>query len=245
METITNSNRTVVQSLYRFLNNKTFDQIQSIVSEDYVNDNGEKGINGFTKGFIGFINAFPDAKWTISEVITEGDKVVVMQTVEGTQKNQFQNIPPTNKKIQISGVVIYELEDGLIINHIVHTDRLGVLQQLGVLPTDLSALKPEEGIYLVDKFNIPQEALNEFTDRMEYNRKLIRQLPGFIKDEVLIENNTNGYTGIMTVAVWQNQKSLDHAKEVVQADYKKIDFNPATFTQRLNITMVREIYHQP
>ncbi|MFC0771454.1 ester cyclase [Terrimonas alba] len=245
MEVTASINKGVIRNLYEnILNNRKFELVDSIISEDYTNAQGEKGIEVFKKGIIAITKAFPDARWTLTEIVAEGNKVFVKQTIEGTHKEQFQNIAATNRSISNEGVGIYEFKDGKIISHQIQTDRLGFLQQLGVLPSDLTALSQEKesNVFFVDKFFIPKKAIEEFTQRMQYNRNFIKSLPGFIKDEVLAYKDSNGDLSLMTIAVWQNQDYLDKAKRLVQTEYEKINFNPAEFTEQLNIKMERQLY---
>jgi predicted ester cyclase len=89
----------------------------SVISEDYTNAKGEMGIEAFTQGIMAITSAFPDAKWTLLEIIAEGNKVFVKHRVQGTHKGVFQNISPTNKIISNDGMVVYKLENGKIISH--------------------------------------------------------------------------------------------------------------------------------
>ncbi len=100
MEVAISTNKEVIHSLYeRIMNNRKFELLSSIVSEDYTNAQGEKGIEAFKQGIMNVINAFPDAKWTLTEIIAEANKVFVKQQVQGTHKGIFQNISPTNRAI--------------------------------------------------------------------------------------------------------------------------------------------------
>ena len=245
MEVAINTNKDVIHTLYEnIMNNRKFELLGSVVSESYTNAQGEKGVEAFKKGITAVINAFPDAKWTLTEIIAEGNKVFVKQQVQGTHKGVFQNISPTNRAISNDGMVIYNIENGKVISHQIQTDRLGFLQQLGVLPSDPISLIQEKksNVFFVDKFLIPKNAIEEFVQRMQYNRNFIKSIPGFIKDEVIAYENANGDLTLMTIAVWQNQDFFDKAKQLVEAEYKKINFNPREFAERLNIKMEREVY---
>jgi len=67
-------------------------------------------------------------------MIAEGDTVVVRGTTSGTQTGAMQGIPPTGKKFTISGIDIFRVVDGKIVEHWDAVDQLGMLQQLGVIP---------------------------------------------------------------------------------------------------------------
>jgi steroid delta-isomerase-like uncharacterized protein len=83
--------------------------------------------------------AFPDQKWTIEELIAEGDKVVNRFTWHGTHQGDFLGIPPTGNQVEVKGVVIDRFADGKIADTRILMDNLGLMQQLGVVPTPQQA----------------------------------------------------------------------------------------------------------
>lgn len=100
----------------------------------------------------------------------------------------------------------------------------------------------ENAVCFVDKFFVPKNSIKEFTQRMKYNRNFIKNIHGFIRDEIFEQKNEDGNLTIITIAVWQSHDELNNAKSIVQAEYKRIDFNPVEFYQRLNIKMERGLY---
>ncbi len=236
------ANKRIIQSLYEnALNKRDFKSFDMLISENYTGPGGEKGVEGFKKGVVDFIQAFPDAKWTLTDIIAEGNKVFVKQKVAGRHKGMFQNIPPTGQFISSEGMGLYELKDGKIISHQVLTDQLGFLQQLGVIAKAIPE-NQSNSIYFVDRFTMPKASLPEFLERMEMNRSFIRNLEGFVRDEKMIKDEQNGNITVMTVAVWENQRALDNAKLLVQEHYQKIGFNPKELYERLDIKMQRETF---
>lgn len=95
---------------------------------------------------------------------------------------------------------------------------------------------------LIDKFIIPGNSVEEFNKRMKYNRNFIKNLPGFVKDEVFVQTAEDGNLTVITVATWENEESLTIARDVVQNEYKRIGFNPVEFYQRLDIKMERGLF---
>ena len=79
---------------------------------------------------------FPDFRFTIEEMIAEGDKVVVRWTARGTHQGVFRGIPPTGKQVTITGVEIHRVVGGKIVAGWRKWDRMDVMQQLGV--TDIT-----------------------------------------------------------------------------------------------------------
>ena len=81
-----------------------------------------------------FYDAFPDAEFTVHDVIVEGDKAVGRFTVTGTFKGAFMGIPPTNKKITVWEIEIDRFAGGKLVEYWARTDTLDLMRQLGVIP---------------------------------------------------------------------------------------------------------------
>ena len=96
----------------------------------------------------------------------------------------------------------------------------------------------------IDKFIVPEQAKQEFTQRVNINRNLFKYLPGFIKDAAYERTDEQGSLIYITIAVWENENALQKAKEAVQEENKKQAFNPAEMFERLNITMERGTYKE-
>ena len=74
-------------------------------------------------------------------MIAEGDTVVLRCTLSGTQEGELMGIPPTGRKIEVTEIHIYRLEDGKAVEHRVGRDDLGAMRQLGVIA---DAVPPRE-----------------------------------------------------------------------------------------------------
>jgi predicted ester cyclase len=251
MDAVQNKNKEVIRNLYEnVLNNRKLELLSSLIAEEYTSSRGIQKVDGFKQQIVELLQGFPDAQWQVDELLAEGNKVMVRQQLNGTHAGQFQNITATGKRISTKGIAIYELKDGMIINQQIQTDRFGFLQQLGVLPTDLGLLSnknvDKEQVYFVDKFFVPKNSIEEFTQRMNYNRNFIKNLDGYIRDEVYEQKDEEGNISIITIAAWENKVYLDKAKEAIQAEYKRIGFDPAGFYQRLDIKFeYRGLYSKP
>lgn len=60
-------------------------------------------------------------------------------TACGTHEGQFQGMPPTGKQVTITGSSIYRTASGKLVEGWTIADMLGLMQQLGAIPT------PEQG----------------------------------------------------------------------------------------------------
>ena len=80
-------------------------------------------------------SAFPDSEFTLADVVAEGDKVAYRASWSGTQKGEIQGIPPTGKRITITSVGVWRIADGKLTEVWSFTDTLGMMQQLGLIPS--------------------------------------------------------------------------------------------------------------
>ncbi len=93
---------------------------------------GPQGLLNFVHGFR---SAFPDLQFTMQDLIAKGDKVVWRIEGGGTQRGEFLGIPATGRSFKVSAIIISRFEYGLWREDHVCWDRLGMLEQLGVIPT--------------------------------------------------------------------------------------------------------------
>jgi steroid delta-isomerase-like uncharacterized protein len=78
--------------------------------------------------------AFPDIVHEIKDIEAFGDKVMVRAVDIATHTNEYQGMPPTGKKFEISWIIIFRLKDGKIIEAWEEIDSAGFMQQLGIEP---------------------------------------------------------------------------------------------------------------
>jgi steroid delta-isomerase-like uncharacterized protein len=135
-------NKETISALYNNgFNKRDLDLLQDLISPDYTGIDGKKGPASFGAPVIALIKAMPDVQWKIQELLGEDEKVVVRWKIQGTQTGIFTGFPATGKTVSSDGMAIFEFEAGKIIRGTIQTDRLGFLQQIDVLPTDLSLLR--------------------------------------------------------------------------------------------------------
>ena len=79
--------------------------------------------------------AFPDARYTIEEMIADQDKVVIRWSGTGTHLGELMGIPPTGRRVTVTGISIGRYEGGKLVEEWLNFDALGLFQQLGVIPT--------------------------------------------------------------------------------------------------------------
>lgn len=90
--------------------------------------------------------AFPDARVGIQEMLVDGDQVILRHTLAGTHSGKLQSpslgdIPPTGKRVMITGIVIYRVAGGKITDRWSNMDDLSMLVQLGAITLPLRATR--------------------------------------------------------------------------------------------------------
>jgi predicted ester cyclase len=78
---------------------------------------------------------FSDIQWTLEDMVAEGDKVAARFTLRGTHDGPFFGVPPTGKTIVGMSTSFYRIEDGKIVEDHGLPDVLGILQQIGAVPS--------------------------------------------------------------------------------------------------------------
>ncbi len=107
---------------------------------DHTNPPGmQHGLDGHKAIVRLFRAAFPDQWWHIEDLIAEGDKVVARTTMRGTHTGDFFGIPPTGRRVELPGVHIMRIANGRIAEHWGSNDDLGMMRQLGVIPSPEAA----------------------------------------------------------------------------------------------------------
>ncbi len=78
--------------------------------------------------------AFPNYQFAIEDLVAEGGEVAVRVTSELEHRGELMGFPPTGKRATISGIFLYRIAGGKIVESWIQSDRLGLLQQLGLVP---------------------------------------------------------------------------------------------------------------
>lgn len=74
------------------------------------------------------------ARFTIEDMIAEGDRVVARVTAEATQVGEFMGLPPSGRTYRIGEIHIFRIRGGRVVEHWHQYDQLGMMRQLGAMP---------------------------------------------------------------------------------------------------------------
>src|SRR5689334_8048463 len=70
------------------------------------------------------LRAFPDLQFTLDDLLAHGERVVARFTARGTQTGVFQDIPATGRPAAVSGIAIYRLAGGKVVEQWLEYDQL-------------------------------------------------------------------------------------------------------------------------
>jgi predicted ester cyclase len=90
------------------------------------------------ENFKTMMKGFPDLRFTIEELVAEGDKLATRFSFTGTHQGEFMGIPATGNRIEVSGLIISLIKNGKFVEDREETDILGMMMQLGM------ELRPKE-----------------------------------------------------------------------------------------------------
>jgi steroid delta-isomerase-like uncharacterized protein len=132
-------NRSIaVRFFEEILNTGDWSKAEEFIAPDVVMDHPSnpepaRSLEALRQGLSAFRSAMPDLHLTLHDTIAEGEKVAVYWTAEGTHNGPLGPIPPTGRRIRISGISWFRIVDGKIVEDIVKEDTLSMLVQLGVV----------------------------------------------------------------------------------------------------------------
>ncbi|MBD3183245.1 T9SS type A sorting domain-containing protein [Candidatus Poribacteria bacterium] len=119
------------------INQQNLDAIDEIFAPDYLEHlppnpdlHGPDGVRAYIESLLA---DFPDTHFVIEDQVAEGNMVVSRWTITGTQKGDFMGIPATGISTASTGISVFHIENGMILEGWIHSDFLGVMQQLGVI----------------------------------------------------------------------------------------------------------------
>ena len=76
-----------------------------------------------------------DGHWDIQEMFSTGDRVAVRWVGTGRHVAELNGIPATGKPVRVDAITIHRMRDGKIAETWEVWDTLGLLQQVGAVPS--------------------------------------------------------------------------------------------------------------
>jgi steroid delta-isomerase-like uncharacterized protein len=121
-------------------NTGNLDLAEEIFAADYVNHDPTLPDFGIgpevaNQGVRVYRGAFPDAQITVEDQVAEGNKVTTRWTGRGTHQGELLDVGPTGNRVEVTGITISRIEGGKIAEEWINYDALGMLQQIGAIPS--------------------------------------------------------------------------------------------------------------
>ncbi len=116
------------------------DTSEELYAPDYVGHESTspeeiRGVEGARQFAAIYRQAFPDLQVTVEDEVAEGDKVATRFTARGTHQGELEGIAPTGNRVEIAGIAISRIEGGKIAEDWSNFDALGLMQQIGAVPS--------------------------------------------------------------------------------------------------------------
>jgi predicted ester cyclase len=95
-------------------NNKDASGIERFIAPNYRGFDAAEvisGIEGYKQHFVTITTGFPDLRITIEAILEEADRVAARWVVEATHTGHFGDIPPTGKRVRMTGIAIARIRN--------------------------------------------------------------------------------------------------------------------------------------
>ena len=128
------------QFVDRVINERNADAVDDFIDANYIEHNAAPGqapgVEGLKELFNMLFTGLPDFTTSIDVLVAEDDLVVGHFTTSGTHQGELMGIPATGKKVSFTETHILRIANGKAVEHWGNQDDLGMMQQLGVIPTE-------------------------------------------------------------------------------------------------------------
>ncbi|MCK9896236.1 ester cyclase [Frankia sp. AgB32] len=133
------ANKETARRLYEdVVNHGRVELLETFIADD--GDDATRGRHGWSSGRDGFRQhvdwlraSVPDVRTTVTNLVAEGNQVVVFWRIQGTQHGELFGVAPTGRSIDANSISLVTFRDGQVVNYSVLPDRLAILHQLGAV----------------------------------------------------------------------------------------------------------------
>ena len=131
------ASRQIIEEIFGAGNLDLADELlrEDAIGHDPAQPEPVKGPAGLKESAGGYRSAFPDLTIKVDEIFADDDLVAVRWTATGTHKGDLFGIPASGKQATVTGITIDKYKDGKLAESWTNWDTLGLLQQIGAVPT--------------------------------------------------------------------------------------------------------------
>lgn len=106
------------------------------VEDDFVAVGVYRGKAAVRMFFEELFAAVPDLHLTPDRILADGDHATVQWQITGTfSGGPFQGVRATGRRIELKGVDVMHIVDGLLVDNTIYYDGLSFARQIGMLPS--------------------------------------------------------------------------------------------------------------
>lgn len=103
----------------------------NVVSRDPFSPTPVTSLEQYKQFTLGLQAAFPDFTVRYDDIAVSGDRIFAQWTASGSQAGTFYTLPPTGKRVTVTGMSVMKVKDGKVIEHQNFLDLLTIANQLG------------------------------------------------------------------------------------------------------------------
>ena len=194
-------NKAILQRLFdEVWSDNNLDVMDELFAKDFV----RHGIGGTSIDFktykefmVNTRRSFPDIQRSLDEMVAEGDKIAFSFTWTGTDTGGFTGVP-TGKYLEVEECYIARFENGKIAEFKQHADPLGMLRELGVIPT-MDEIQAQKQRQKTEEEN--KKTLQRYFDEIGNGRDYTNALE-------IMDENFNGRPGEESINGIESHKQM-------------------------------------
>jgi steroid delta-isomerase-like uncharacterized protein len=95
-------------------NERQWEELGAYVAENVQVNGVVQDLQNYVAGLQAVIQAFPDFRWEIQELVVEADVLAARLTNAGTHRGTFLGVPATGRRIATIELAMYHLDNGKI-----------------------------------------------------------------------------------------------------------------------------------
>jgi|TARA_B110000263_G_C15135896_1_gene431059 predicted ester cyclase len=131
---MTDSNADIAaRALGEILGNGNLDVVNELYAPEYIHHGpgGDSDREGFRAAEAGFAAAVSDANFVVDDLFESGDRVAIRWTLTANQTGEVAGIAPTGKQFSIAGIMIFRIENNMIVEDWEEVNLSGLLALAG------------------------------------------------------------------------------------------------------------------
>jgi flavin reductase (DIM6/NTAB) family NADH-FMN oxidoreductase RutF/predicted ester cyclase len=132
------SARQVVEAAWAAVQLHAWDRLSEFFDPEYVRHTGAANLS--FEDFVRVLReehaAFPDTEFELHEFVPGPDRVAFRWSSEATHLGPYLDVPPTGRRVAVSGITISRIRDGRIVEDWTSWNKHGLLATLGIIPIE-------------------------------------------------------------------------------------------------------------